>query len=63
LKALHELLVEVIIEEGELICSKCSRSYPIRNRILNMVLREDEVQKKKKKKEKEEKEEIEEMEE
>eukprot|EP01080_Neovahlkampfia_damariscottae_P003943 gene3943-7153_t len=49
LKALHELLVEVIIEEGELVCSKCSRAYPIKNRILNMVLREDEVLQKKKK--------------
>jgi multifunctional methyltransferase subunit TRM112 len=46
LASLHELLVEIHVEDGELVCPKCKRSYPIKNGILNMVLREDEVGKK-----------------
>jgi multifunctional methyltransferase subunit TRM112 len=43
LKSLHRLLMEVTVVDGELICPKCQRSYPIKNKIPNMVLREDEV--------------------
>lgn len=46
LASLHELLVEVMVEEGELVCPKCKREYPIKNGILNMLLREDEVDEK-----------------
>eukprot|EP01111_Echinosteliopsis_oligospora_P009156 TRINITY_DN2636_c0_g1_i1.p1 TRINITY_DN2636_c0_g1~~TRINITY_DN2636_c0_g1_i1.p1 ORF type:complete len:123 (+),score=18.07 TRINITY_DN2636_c0_g1_i1:199-567(+) len=43
LKNLHEVLNEVQINTGELICPNCSRSFPIENGIPNMLLNEDEV--------------------
>jgi uncharacterized protein YbaR (Trm112 family) len=41
LKALHEILLETHIIQGELKCSKCNKKYPISNGILNMLIRED----------------------
>ena len=43
LKALHELLLEVKVVDGELKCSKCSRTYKISDEIVNMTIREDEL--------------------
>lgn len=48
LRSLHKLLLEVTVVDGELICPNCERVYPIKNKIANMVLREDEVLEKKK---------------
>jgi multifunctional methyltransferase subunit TRM112 len=41
--ALHKLLLEVHVVEGDLECTKCGRVYPVKQGIPNMVLREDEV--------------------
>ena len=49
LKSLHKLLLEVTVVEGELVCENCGRAYPIKNKIANMVLREDELLEKQKK--------------
>ncbi|KAL0482602.1 multifunctional methyltransferase subunit [Acrasis kona] len=45
LTSLHKLLLEVVVKDGELQCTNpaCNRSYPIKQGIPNMVLREDEV--------------------
>ncbi|KAL9657819.1 hypothetical protein ABK040_013157 [Willaertia magna] len=45
LKSLHKLLLEIQIKTGELVCpnEQCGRRYPIKERIPNMVLRDDEV--------------------
>eukprot|EP01130_Rhizamoeba_saxonica_P001460 TRINITY_DN11318_c0_g1_i1.p1 TRINITY_DN11318_c0_g1~~TRINITY_DN11318_c0_g1_i1.p1 ORF type:complete len:125 (-),score=22.01 TRINITY_DN11318_c0_g1_i1:70-444(-) len=43
LKSLHTVLIEVSVNEGELVCKNCKRSYPIINGIPNMLLREDEI--------------------
>lgn len=40
---LHSALLDTHIVEGKLVCSKCSREYPINSGIPNMRLREDEV--------------------
>jgi uncharacterized protein YbaR (Trm112 family) len=65
LKALHEILLETHIIQGELKCSKCNKKYPISNGILNMLIREDVfyIFKKKKEIKKDEEEEEEENEE
>ncbi len=47
LQALHKLLMEIVIEDGNLECTSCTRLYPIKQGIPNMVLREDEVKIKK----------------
>jgi multifunctional methyltransferase subunit TRM112 len=49
LRSLHKLLLEVTVVEGELVCPNCSRAYSIKNKIPNMVLREDELLEKQKK--------------
>jgi len=43
LKNLHEVLNEVQITTGNLVCPNCSRQYSIENGIPNMLLNEDEV--------------------
>eukprot|EP01089_Gocevia_fonbrunei_P018860 TRINITY_DN648_c0_g1_i1.p1 TRINITY_DN648_c0_g1~~TRINITY_DN648_c0_g1_i1.p1 ORF type:complete len:123 (-),score=28.49 TRINITY_DN648_c0_g1_i1:80-448(-) len=43
LKNVHGVLLEVVVDSGELICNNCSRSYPIANGIPNMLLKETEV--------------------
>ena len=48
LQSLHKLLMEVVVVDGELVCPNCQRIYPVKNKIPNMVLREDEVLEKKK---------------
>ena len=42
-EALHSILLDIHINDGELICEHCGRSYPINNGIPNMLLREDEM--------------------
>ncbi|KAH7829663.1 putative multifunctional methyltransferase subunit TRM112 [Monocercomonoides exilis] len=39
LKALYYAVCCIVIEEGEMICPRCARSYPIRGSIPNMILR------------------------
>ncbi|KAG2379246.1 hypothetical protein C9374_007385 [Naegleria lovaniensis] len=45
MKSLHKLLLELQVKNGELVCTNpsCGRRYPIKDRIPNMVLRDDEV--------------------
>jgi uncharacterized protein YbaR (Trm112 family) len=38
------MVVKVKVNEGELVCPACKRSYPIKDGILNMILMEDEIQ-------------------
>ncbi|XP_076454560.1 multifunctional methyltransferase subunit TRM112-like protein [Babylonia areolata] len=42
-KALHHVLLQVEILEGELVCPETGRKFPIQNGIPNMLLNEDEV--------------------
>ena len=39
----HHVLNETIVNEGILICPNCGREYPIKNGIINMVLKDDEM--------------------
>ncbi|EFC42926.1 predicted protein [Naegleria gruberi] len=45
MKSLHKLLLELQVKNGDLVCTnpQCGRRYPIKDRIPNMVLRDDEV--------------------
>lgn len=43
LKALHDVIMDFHIEEGDLICPKCERKFPISMGIPNMLLHDDEV--------------------
>ena len=43
LKAVHEVLMDFHVDEGELICPKCERKFPIAMGIPNMLLHDDEV--------------------
>lgn len=43
LKSLHDLVMDIHVTEGELVCPNCKRAYKIHNGIANMLLREDEV--------------------
>ena len=43
MKAVHHVMVEVEIVEGELQCPETGRKFPISEGIPNMLLREDEV--------------------
>eukprot|EP01118_Nematostelium_gracile_P019820 TRINITY_DN9350_c0_g1_i2.p1 TRINITY_DN9350_c0_g1~~TRINITY_DN9350_c0_g1_i2.p1 ORF type:complete len:139 (+),score=25.77 TRINITY_DN9350_c0_g1_i2:55-417(+) len=43
LKKMHDILVDVHIQEGSMVCSNCSREFPITNGVPNMLLTEDEV--------------------
>jgi len=40
---LHEIVCQRHIVEGAMVCNNCSREYPIKNGIANMLLNEDEV--------------------
>eukprot|EP01099_Mayorella_cantabrigiensis_P005395 TRINITY_DN4313_c0_g1_i2.p1 TRINITY_DN4313_c0_g1~~TRINITY_DN4313_c0_g1_i2.p1 ORF type:complete len:146 (-),score=24.50 TRINITY_DN4313_c0_g1_i2:68-442(-) len=43
LQNLHTVLLDVEVEEGSLICPNCSRKFPIRQGIPDMLLKQDEV--------------------
>lgn len=43
LRAVHDLVMDVHIVEGALVCPNCARAYPIKKGIPNMLLREDEL--------------------
>jgi len=43
LKNLHNVLIDLHIQEAALICNNCSRVYPVVNGVPNMLLNEDEV--------------------
>ena len=43
LRAVHDLVMDVHILEGALICPHCARSFPIKKGIPNMLLRDDEI--------------------
>lgn len=43
LKSLHDLILDVHVLEGALVCPYCKRSYPIKKGIPNMLLNEDEL--------------------
>ncbi|OCF58014.1 multifunctional methyltransferase subunit TRM112 [Kwoniella mangroviensis CBS 10435] len=43
LKALHHVLMELHVEEGNMTCRGCGHVYPISNGIPNMLLAEHEV--------------------
>jgi len=43
LKNVHDVVVDLHIQEATLICNNCSRAYPISNGVPNMLLTEDEV--------------------
>ncbi|ETV72828.1 hypothetical protein H257_12185 [Aphanomyces astaci] len=43
LRAVHHIIFDTTIIEGELVCNNCGRSYPIKNGIPNMLLEEDEM--------------------
>ncbi|WFD39515.1 uncharacterized protein MJAP1_002493 [Malassezia japonica] len=45
LQALHHILLELHIAEGEMVCPKCAHVYPIRSGIPNMLLAEHEIPK------------------
>ena len=43
LEYLHNILFEVEIEEGNLVCADCGREYMIKRGIPDMVLKDDEI--------------------
>ena len=43
LEYLHNILFEVEIEEGNLVCANCRREYMIKRGIPDMVLKDDEI--------------------
>ena len=43
LEYLHNILFEVEIEEGNLVCANCGREYMIKRGIPEMVLKDDEI--------------------
>jgi multifunctional methyltransferase subunit TRM112 len=43
LKSVHDLVMDIHIVEGALVCPNCARSYPIKKGIPNMLLRDDEL--------------------
>lgn len=43
LRSLHDLVMDVHVTEGALVCPNCARAFPIRKGIPNMLLREDEL--------------------
>jgi multifunctional methyltransferase subunit TRM112 len=43
LKAVHEVIMDFQVEEGDLICPKCERKFPVTMGIPNMLLHDDEV--------------------
>ncbi|PKI83391.1 hypothetical protein MVES_002517 [Malassezia vespertilionis] len=45
LQALHHVLLEIHVAEGEMLCPNCEHVYPIRSGIPNMLLAEHEIPK------------------
>ena len=43
LKSVHDLVLDVHITDGALVCPNCGRRYPITKGIPNMLLRDDEL--------------------
>ena len=43
LKSVHDLIMDIHVTEGKLVCPHCSRAYPIHKGIPNMLLNEDEL--------------------
>lgn len=43
LRELHNLVFEIHVQEGSLICPESGRKFPIKDGIPNMLLHEDEV--------------------
>ena len=43
LRSVHDLVMDVHVVEGALVCPNCARAYPIRKGIPNMLLRDDEL--------------------
>jgi multifunctional methyltransferase subunit TRM112 len=43
LKSVHDLVLDIHVTEGSLVCPNCARSYPIKKGIPNMLLRDDEL--------------------
>ena len=43
LEYLHNILFEVKVEEGNLVCANCGREYMIKRGIPDMVLKDDEI--------------------
>jgi multifunctional methyltransferase subunit TRM112 len=43
LKAVHDVLMDLHVEEGALVCTHCGRKFPIKDGIPNMLLNEDEL--------------------
>jgi multifunctional methyltransferase subunit TRM112 len=43
LRSVHNLVMDVHIVEGALLCPHCARSFPIKKGIPNMLLRDDEL--------------------
>ena len=43
LKSVHDLVMDIHVSEGALICPHCHRVYPITKGIPNMLLKEDEL--------------------
>jgi multifunctional methyltransferase subunit TRM112 len=43
LKSVHDLVMDIHVTEGRLVCPHCGRAYPIHKSIPNMLLNEDEV--------------------
>ncbi len=39
----YQYSLQLIVKEGELICPNCSRSFPIKDGVPNLLLNEDEV--------------------
>lgn len=43
LRAVHDAIMDFHVEEGDLVCPKCERKFPISMGIPNMLLHDDEV--------------------
>ena len=43
LRAVHDVIMDFHVEEGDLVCPKCERKFPVSMGIPNMLLHDDEV--------------------
>lgn len=43
LRSVHDLVLDLHINEGALVCGHCGRRYPIRKGVPHMLLKEDEL--------------------
>lgn len=43
LKSVHDLIMDIHVMEGSLVCPNCSRAYPVHNGVPNMLLNDDEI--------------------